>query len=93
MIAEGQSRIIHTFGMHFTTTAIQDHTDLPRRDYVFFELHSEVDDDHAELMMRIADDLVDEAPSNLEQIRRGMIKALDLRATFWDAMYARAGGT
>lgn len=76
----------------YLTTAIQEHTDLCRRDYVFFELHSEVDDEHAELMMRVADDLADEAPGNLEQIRRGMIKALDLRATFWDAMYARAGG-
>lgn len=85
-----ESVVKHVY--RYITTAIQDHTDLPRRDYVFFELHSEVDDEHAELMMRIADDLVDEAPSNLEQIRRGMIKALDLRATFWDAMYARAGG-
>ena len=76
----------------YITTAIQDHTDLQRKDYVFFELHAEVDDEHAELMSRVADDLAEEAPENLDEIRRGMIRALDLRATFWDAMHARAGG-
>ena len=74
----------------YITTAIQNHTNLPRKDCVFFELHSEVDEEHADLMLRVADDLAQEAPGNFEEIRRGMIKSLDLRATFWDAMHARA---
>lgn len=74
---------------------IESQTDLPRRDYVFFELHCEVDDEHAELMMRVADDLIhgcsDAGDSNhFEEMRRGMIHALELRSTFWDAMHARA---
>ena len=74
------------------TTAIQRHTDLHRKEYVFFELHSEVDDEHAELMMKVADDLAQDDPRNLEQIMRGMKNALDLRAEFWDAMHHRAWG-
>ena len=34
--------------------AIRNHTDLSRRDYVFFELHAELDDEHGELMLNIA---------------------------------------
>ena len=72
------------------TTAIQKHTDLDRKAYVFFELHSEVDDEHAELMMKVADDLAQDDPRNIQQIQRGMEQALDLRAEFWDAMLIRA---
>jgi len=72
------------------TTAIQKHTDLDREAYVFFELHSEVDDEHAELMMKVADDLAQDDPRNIQQIQRGMEQALELRAEFWDAMLIRA---
>jgi pyrroloquinoline quinone (PQQ) biosynthesis protein C len=75
----------------YITKAIQRHTSVDRKDYVFFELHSEVDEEHAELMLRVADDLVEQSPASIEQIQRGMIKALDLRAAFWESMYDRAG--
>jgi pyrroloquinoline quinone (PQQ) biosynthesis protein C len=75
----------------YITKAIQRHTSVDRKDYVFFELHSEVDEEHAELMLRVADDLVEQSPARIEEIQRGMTKALDLRAAFWESMYDRSG--
>jgi pyrroloquinoline quinone (PQQ) biosynthesis protein C len=72
------------------TEAIKTFTDISQRDYVFFELHSEVDDDHAELMMRVADDLANGDTHCFTEIERGMNSALDLRAQFWDQLYIRA---
>jgi pyrroloquinoline quinone (PQQ) biosynthesis protein C len=72
------------------TDAIKKFTNLKQRDYVFFELHSEVDDEHAELMMRVADDLAQDDATKLSQIERGMDAALELRAEFWDQLFARA---
>ena len=66
--------------------AIQNHTDLQRRDYVFFELHAEIDDEHGELMLNIASDLVAANPNHAEAMRRGMQKALSLRSLFCDRM-------
>jgi hypothetical protein len=42
-------------------------------------------------MLRVADDLVEQSPARIEEIQRGMTKALDLRAAFWESMYDRAG--
>ena len=72
------------------TEAIRKFTKVSQRDYVFFELHSEVDDEHAELMMRVADELAHGDAEKIEEIQRGMESALDLRALFWDQLYARA---
>ena len=66
--------------------AIQRHTDLTRQDYVFFELHAEIDDEHGELMLNIASDLMSQDPNNCEALRRGMQKALGLRSLFCDRM-------
>ena len=65
--------------------AIRNHTDLARQDYVFFELHAELDDEHGELMLEIAAELIEQDPANGEAMRRG-IKALGLRSLFCDRM-------
>jgi CRP-like cAMP-binding protein len=62
---------------------------LERRDYVFFELHCEVDEDHHEALLRIAHDFA-EVPGNRIDLRKGMLKALGFRARFWDWMHDRA---
>jgi pyrroloquinoline quinone (PQQ) biosynthesis protein C len=66
--------------------AIRNHTDLARQDYVFFELHAELDDEHGELMLEIASELIEQDPANGEAMRRGMHKALGLRSLFCDRM-------
>lgn len=72
------------------TCGIQSHTNLKKYDYVFFELHSEIDDEHGKIMIQIAEDIVKSNPSNLKDIRKGMLKALGLRVMFWDMMLERA---
>jgi CRP-like cAMP-binding protein len=62
---------------------------LERRDYVFFELHCEVDEDHHEALLNIARDF-SEVPGNCIDLRKGMLKALGFRARFWDWMHDRA---
>ena len=62
---------------------------LQRRDYVFFELHCEVDEDHHEALLKIARDFAD-IPRNRIDLRKGMLKALGFRARFWDWMAERA---
>ncbi len=74
----------------FITIGIQNYTDLEQYDYVFFELHSEIDDEHGKIMIQIAKDMVKENPDNYINIRKGMLKALNLRVMFWDMMYERA---
>jgi len=74
----------------FFTNAIQRHTDLRREDYVFFELHSEIDDEHGKIMIQIAEDFLNESLNNYNELRKGMLKALNLRVLFWDMMYERA---
>lgn len=66
--------------------AIRNHTDLSRRNYVFFELHAELDDEHGELMLNIASELMEDDPANCGAMRRGMNKALGLRSLFCDRM-------
>ena len=74
----------------YITEGIQEHTDLKKYDYVFFELHSEIDDEHGKIMIQIAEDMVRDNPNSLAEIRKGMLKALSLRTMFWDMMLARA---
>jgi pyrroloquinoline quinone (PQQ) biosynthesis protein C len=69
---------------------IQRHSDIDKYDYVFFELHSEIDDEHGKIMIQIAKDMVEENPNNYHEIRKGMLKALNLRNMFWDSMYERS---
>jgi pyrroloquinoline quinone (PQQ) biosynthesis protein C len=78
------------FVYKFITKAIQNHTTLTKEQYVFFELHSEIDDEHSALMLKVAEDLINENPANYHDLRKGMLKALNLRTMFWDNMYERA---
>lgn len=69
--------------------AIRRYGRLQHQDYVFFELHYLVDDDHSKTFLAIAAGLAqnDQARADL---RKGMFKALLLRAAFWDHLYQRA---
>jgi pyrroloquinoline quinone (PQQ) biosynthesis protein C len=69
--------------------AMQRFSGLQRRDYVFFELHCLVDDGHTAALNRIARDLAHE-PEGRRELRKGMVKALNLRVRFWDWMLERA---
>ncbi len=55
---------------------------------VFFPLHCDVDDAHQESLKRIAIDLAHSAEGR-DGLRRGMRKALALRAGFWDYLFER----
>ena len=61
---------------------------LARADYVFFELHCEVDDQHQKDLLAIALELIDSPPARAD-LRRGMLAALDLRNAFWSHLHAR----
>jgi len=62
---------------------------LTRQDYVFFELHCLVDDQHQEDLFAVATDLCDSQESR-QQVREGMLTALDLRCELWDLLYQRS---
>jgi pyrroloquinoline quinone (PQQ) biosynthesis protein C len=62
---------------------------LPRPDYVFFELHCLVDDQHQKDLLMIAQVLA-ATPAGQADLRAGMLAALDLRAGFWDYLHGRA---
>ena len=70
--------------------AIEKFTDLSLEEYVFFPLHTEVDDEHGLILLKIAEELANESENNAFELRKGMLKALNLRAAYWDDMYARA---
>jgi pyrroloquinoline quinone (PQQ) biosynthesis protein C len=70
-------------------SGIQKATKLTRPEYVFFELHCLVDDQHQKDLLSIAEDHV-RMPGGRAQLRAGMRFALDLRAEFWDALLERA---
>lgn len=65
---------------------------LPREAYVFFELHSLVDDQHAIDLQNVAKDLIvtDEDRADL---REGMLWALSLRNEFWNQLSAESEGS
>ena len=59
---------------------------LRRDEFVFFELHCLVDDQHQQDLFEIARDLASE-PGGLAGLRRGMQTALAMRCEFWDHLY------
>jgi hypothetical protein len=71
-------------------TAIEKHTNLSLEDYVFFPLHTEVDDEHGLILLDIAEKMASQSPEEERELRKGMLKALNLRAAYWDDMYKRA---
>jgi len=70
--------------------AIEKHSDLSLEQYVFFPLHTEVDDEHGLILLQIAEELSNESQESAQEIRKGMLTALNLRASYWDDMYVRA---
>jgi pyrroloquinoline quinone (PQQ) biosynthesis protein C len=69
--------------------AIQTYTNLSIEEYVFFPLHTEVDDEHGLILLDIAEKMSESQEDQIE-LRKGMLKALNLRAAYWDDMYERA---
>ena len=59
---------------------------LRRDQFVFFELHCLVDDQHQKDLLGIAAELA-QAPNGLNELRSGMRTALRLRLEFWDDLY------
>jgi pyrroloquinoline quinone (PQQ) biosynthesis protein C len=70
--------------------AIEKHTDLSLEQYVFFPLHTEVDDEHGLILLDIARQMIEEGNQQAYELRKGMLTALNLRASFWDDMTIRA---
>lgn len=70
--------------------AIETHTKLNLEEYVFFPLHTEVDDEHGLILLDIAEKMASQSPEDERELRKGMLKALNLRAAYWDGMYERA---
>lgn len=69
---------------------IKQHSNLPLEQYVFFPLHTEVDDEHGLILLDIAKQFSTNNAQAKKELRKGMLKALNLRASFWDDMYQRA---
>jgi pyrroloquinoline quinone (PQQ) biosynthesis protein C len=63
--------------------------ELSARDTCFFVLHIAVDDHHKEALEHIACDYAVTEEGRIA-LRRGMLKALNLRSCFWDGMLIRA---
>ena len=71
---------------------LKTHTNLSISERVFFELHSECDDEHAAQLNIIAAELAQDEQA-AEQIAYGAQMAIALRTTFWDQMLERARST
>lgn len=65
------------------------HSDITITERVFFDLHSHCDDEHADHMLSIAQDLAVDSTA-CEKIEYGAKTALNMRAIFWDEMLVRA---
>jgi pyrroloquinoline quinone (PQQ) biosynthesis protein C len=68
---------------------LKTYTDLTMTQYVFFELHSKCDDDHAAQLINIAVDLAVNEEA-CKQIEYGVSMAIKMRTDFWDKMLDRA---
>lgn len=65
------------------------HSDLTVMQHVFFDLHSECDDEHGAQMLQIAEELALDQKA-CEKIEYGVTAAIKLRTEFWDNMLERA---
>lgn len=86
-IGLGTENIVSTIYQSFVKAL--GYLDLSPRDTVFFPLHTSVDDHHQETLAEISKHYA-ALPNGKSDLRKGMIKALSLRTTFWDWMYERA---
>ena len=68
---------------------IRAHSDLTASQRVFFDIHSQCDEEHAEQMMVLTEALARDADA-CEQIEFGIRSAIEYRSSFWDAMLVRA---
>ena len=84
----GTENIVSTMYGHFVE-ALENLGELHPRDTVFFKLHTAVDDHHQAALHAISVDLAHNN-EGCADLRRGMLKALNLRSAFWDWMHARA---
>lgn len=84
----GTENIVRTIYEPFVT-AIRRLDELGPRDTVFFPLHTAVDDHHQETLQSISADFATNVDGRTG-LRRGMLKALQLRASFWDWLHDRA---
>ncbi|OJH39888.1 iron-containing redox enzyme family protein [Cystobacter ferrugineus] len=69
--------------------AIKTYMDVSPRDRVFFDLHQKIDDEHGEVLLRIAEELAED-PTKRALLRTGALMALNLRAGFYDSLLCRA---
>lgn len=83
----GTENIVSTIYVPFVQAIAR--TGLAPRDTVFFPLHTAVDDHHQEALEEISLAFA-ATPSGKGDLRRGMIKALSLRSSFWDWLHERA---
>jgi pyrroloquinoline quinone (PQQ) biosynthesis protein C len=70
--------------------SIEKYTTLNMEQYVFFPLHTEVDDEHGLILLEIANQLASKSEDAAIELRKGMLKALNIRAAYWDNMHQRA---
>ncbi|MEQ1570336.1 MAG: iron-containing redox enzyme family protein [Myxococcota bacterium] len=84
----GTENIVRTMYGHFVR-AIDRVGDLSAEDTVFFPLHTAVDDHHQATLEAIATTFAETEEGRVE-LRRGMLKALACRSSFWDWLYERA---
>lgn len=68
---------------------IAEHTNIPEEHHLFFSLHIDCDDEHADELLEITKELCDD-PDVREAVRFGVFSSLNLRTAFWDVMLARA---
>lgn len=68
---------------------IKAHSNLTMTERVFFDLHSECDEEHAAQMLQVTESLARDSDA-CEQIQFGIESAIELRSTFWDTMLERA---
>ncbi len=73
----------------YISSAIQEHTDFPKVANLFFRIHIECDEEHAESLIQVTKNIAEDV-STREAIRFGVFSALNLRNAFWDSQYARA---
>lgn len=65
------------------------HSNLTMIEHVFFDLHSQCDEEHAAQMLLIAQDLAQDSTTR-QKIEYGARKAMNMRIAFWDEMLSRA---
>ncbi|WP_444913186.1 iron-containing redox enzyme family protein [Microbulbifer sp. PAAF003] len=68
---------------------LQSLPDLGLADYCFFPVHTLVDDNHTESLNQVALDFAN-TDEERRRLRHGVMKALNLRAAFWDGLLERA---